>query len=178
VPHLRAHSAVLLAGGVAAAVVATCNPPQPSARQAQVAPSAPAHVAASAPGGAWNAAQIAWVSFEAGLARARAERKKVCLVLHASWCSHCRNFERVFEDPRVVARARDFVMVNVDIDHEPAVSSRYSIDGAYVPRTFFLDADGSALADVDAHRPSYRFFFDEHNAAPLLAAMDAAAAHR
>ena len=35
-----------------------------------------------------------------------------------------------------------------------------------------------ALADVDAHGPSYRYFFDEHNAAPLLAAMDAAAAHR
>lgn len=177
--QLRTAFALCLAG-----TAATCNPPQPAANRANgpVSAANPAPTPAptptgTAPGGAWNASQIAWLPFEAGLARARAERKKMVLVLHAVWCVHCRNFEHVFEDPRVVARARDFVMVHIDIDQEPSVASRYAIDGSYVPRTFFLNSEGSALADIDAHRPSYRYFFDERNAAPLLAAMESAAAH-
>ncbi|MFN9939283.1 MAG: thioredoxin domain-containing protein, partial [bacterium] len=57
------------------------------------------------------------------------------LVFYAEWCPHCHNYAHVFEDPRIVAKARDFVMVRVDADAAPAVASRYDLDGAYLPRT-------------------------------------------
>jgi thioredoxin-like negative regulator of GroEL len=102
----------------------------------------------------------------------------VCVVFYADWCPHCRNFSHVFSDPQVAARARDFVMVRVNVDSEPDVASRYALDGAYVPRTYFLASDGTTLADIDAARPQYRYFYNERDPQPLLAAMTTALARR
>jgi thiol:disulfide interchange protein len=124
--------------------------------------------------GEWNADQIRWLDYDAGLARARAERKPVCLVLHAAWCPHCRTYARVFDDPRVVAQAQRLVMVKVNVDEVPAVAARYAVDGTYVPRTYFLSPDGTILERIDAHRPQYRFFFDESDPGSVLGGMLAA----
>jgi len=130
---------------------------------------------ASKPGGAWNADQIAWQPYAAGLAQAQAQSKPVLLVVSASWCPHCRNYSRVFDDPRVVTAARDFVMIHLDEDQEPDAASKYREDGAYVPRTYFLQP-GGAIADVHATNPRYRFFYEEANPNSLLAGMTAAKA--
>lgn len=140
-----------------------------------MSPSRPASAGAANPsGGGWNSAQIEWLSYAAGLARARSDRKPVCLVFHADWCPHCRSYARVFEDPRVVARARDLVMVRINVDEAPDLAGRYQLDGTYVPRTYFLSPDGATLGDVDAHRAQFRYFFDEHDPNSLLAGMNAA----
>jgi thioredoxin-like negative regulator of GroEL len=160
---------------VALIVVALgCNPTERAAP-----PAANARPMAAEPSrDGWNDAQIEWQSFESGMARARAEHKPVCLVMHADWCPHCRNYSHVFEDPRIVARARSMVMVRVNVDHAPDVANRYQLDGTYVPRTYFLAQDGTPMADIDVHRPQFRYFFDEHQPESLLAAMDAAAQRR
>lgn len=118
---------------------------------------------------------IAWQSWSAGLAQARAENKPVLVVVSAAWCPHCRNYKQVFRDPQVEREAKQFVMVRVDEDREPAVAARYRVDGAYVPRTYFLAPDGS-IADVHAQNPRYRYFYDERNPASILAGMTAALA--
>ncbi len=123
----------------------------------------------------WNVAQIDWVSHDDALRRARLEGRTVCVVMHADWCGHCRNYAHVFEDPRIVDRSERLLMVRVDVDAEPEIASRYAADGGYVPRTYFLAPDGSVL-DIDAHRERYRHFFDEHDPSSLLAGMDAALA--
>jgi thioredoxin-like negative regulator of GroEL len=143
----------------------------------------PSHVAAHLPAAAastedWNAAQIAWQTFDTGSARARAEHKPMCLVFFADWCPHCRNYAHVFEDPRVVDRARNMIMVHVNVDEAPDVAARYAIDGAYVPRTYFLSSDGTPIAGIDAQRDRFRYFFDEHDPAGLLTAMASALAPR
>jgi thiol-disulfide isomerase/thioredoxin len=180
----RISLAVLLALPLAA-----CNPPQPAAPRA-IASAAPPLVrpdppAPSAPrpaaptGESWGAGQIEWQpTFDAAMARARAERKPVCLVFYADWCGHCRNYSHVFEDPRIVARARDLVMVRVNVDRAPDIAGRYELDGPYVPRTYFLAPDGTPLPGIDAHRPQYRYFYSEHDPRSLLAAMDEAARRR
>lgn len=153
----------------------------PRARPVAVAPPA-AHAPAAdhAPGGArdgeWNGDEISWLDYDAGLARARAEGKPVCLVMHADWCPHCHTYARVFDDPRVVAQARNLVMVRVNVDHAPAVATRYAVDGTYVPRTYFLRPDGTVLERVDARRPQYRYFFDENDPGSILGGMIAALA--
>jgi thiol-disulfide isomerase/thioredoxin len=132
--------------------------------------------AAPAPtkGEGWNPSQIDWQPYEAGLAQAKAQKKPVCLVFYTGWCPHCRNYSHVFDDPRVVTSARDFVMVHLDADANEAVASKYSPDGAYIPRTFFLAPDGTVDGSIHAPRPSSRFFYDEHDPGSLLAAMDVA----
>jgi protein-disulfide reductase (glutathione) len=119
----------------------------------------------------WNESQIDWEPYEDGLLRAARESRPVVLVLSASWCGHCRNYSHVFEDPRVVEQARHFVMVRVDSDAQRDIAARYVLDGGYVPRTFFLQADGTPMADVTANRARFQYFFDEHDPASLLAGM-------
>lgn len=145
----------------------------PRAEERPAAPS-PAANAANAAASEWNDAEITWLTYDAGLAKAKAENKPVCLVFHTGWCPHCRNYAKVFKDPRVVQKAREFVMVRVNADDEESVSARHAPDGTYVPRTFFLASDGKPMLDVHAPRPQYIHFYDESNPASLLAGMDAA----
>jgi len=103
---------------------------------------------ANAPSKTWNATQIDWLGFDEGVRRATQENKPILLVVYTTWCPHCRNYSHVFDDPRVVDRARDFVMVKVDSDAEPHVAGRYARDGGYIPRTYFLAPDGTAYVDL------------------------------
>jgi thioredoxin-like negative regulator of GroEL len=151
--------------------------PEASARSAQATearPRAPVHAAGVAAAETWNAQQIDWQGYEAGLARAKAEGKPLCLVLYTNWCPHCRNYSHVFDDPKVVERAKGFVMVRANADEEPELAGKFAKDGGYVPRTFFLAPDGTLAEDIHAPRPKYRYFFDEHNPASLLGGMDEA----
>jgi thiol:disulfide interchange protein len=125
-------------------------------------------------GESWNAGAIDWQPYEAGMKRAKAENKPVCLIFYANWCPHCRNYSHVFEDPRIVERARGFVMIRINSDDDDDLSRRYSRDGGYVPRTFFLAPDGKVLSDIHAPRPQYVYFYDEHDPASLLAGMETA----
>ena len=148
-------------------------PPRPAQAPPPPAP-APPPAAANAGGETWNAAQIKWVSYADGLALAKAEKKPICLVFYTDWCPHCRNYSRVFNDPKIVERAREFVMIRVNPDEQADIGQKYAPDGGYVPRTFFLAPDGTLMADVRAPRPQFQYFFDEHNPASLLAGMEAA----
>ncbi len=104
-------------------------------------------------------------------ARAKAQKKPVCLVLYTGWCPHCRNYSHVFEDPQVVERAKDFVMIRANADDEPAVASKFVPDGGYVPRTFFLSPDGTLDPEIHAARPKFLYFYDERAPHSLLAGM-------
>jgi thiol-disulfide isomerase/thioredoxin len=122
----------------------------------------------------WNVAEVAWQTYDAGIAKAKAEGKPVCVIIYADWCPHCRNYSHVFEDPRVVKRAKDFVMIRLNGDTDEA-AKKYTTDGGYVPRTYFLAPDGTPYADIHAPRPKFIYFYDEHNPESVLAGMDAAA---
>jgi hypothetical protein len=125
-------------------------------------------------GGDWNDAEIGWQPYEQGIAAAKKAKKAVCLVLYTEWCPHCTNYSKVFHDPRVVERAKDFVMIRVDKDEQPDVSKRYAPDGEYIPRTYFLSSDAVLAPDIHAPRANFRYFYDERDPAGILAGMDAA----
>lgn len=124
--------------------------------------------------GAWNEKAIAWKSYAEGMALAAKTHKPVCVVVFATWCPHCTNYARVFNDARIVARAKDFVMIRVDEDQEPEVGKTLAPDGVYVPRTLFIDAAGEVAAGIHAPRPKFKYFYDEADPASLLAGMDEA----
>jgi thiol:disulfide interchange protein len=136
-------------------------------------PPPPAH-AAAASGETWNASQIDWQPYEAGLAKAKAENKPICLIFYTGWCPHCKTYSKVFDDPKVVARARSFVMIHLNADDEGALASKYAKDGTYIPRTFFLASDGTPDYGIHAPRDKFAYFYDERNPSAILAGMDEA----
>jgi thiol-disulfide isomerase/thioredoxin len=133
-------------------------------------------VAPARAGGDWNDGGIAWQPYDAGLALAKKEKKPVCLVFFTEWCPHCANYSKVFHDPAVVAKSKSFVMIRLDKDKNDELSGKYSLDGQYIPRTFFLSPSGELEADVHAPREQYKYFYDEHDPKGVLAGMDAALA--
>lgn len=149
--------------------------PEPQATTAAAAPEyGPLASIAAASGEGWGAGKIAWQSYEAGMAQARAQNKPVCLVLSTTWCPHCKNYGKVFEDGKVAEQAKRFVMIHLDADKYGDVARQYQPDGGYVPRTFFLSPDGTLASDIHAPRPKFLYFYDEHNPASLLGGMEQA----
>ena len=125
-------------------------------------------------GGDWNDAQIAWKGHDDGLAAAKKEKKPVCLILYTEWCPHCSNYSKVFHDPKVVDKSKQFVMVRLDKDKNAELSKRYAPDGEYIPRTYFLASDGTLVPEIKTSRPKFVYFYDEKNPADVLGAMQVA----
>jgi len=124
----------------------------------------------------WNDKGIAWQPYEAGLALAKKEKKPVCLIFFTPWCEHCVNYAKVFEDPGIVAKSKDFVMIRLEINDQNAeLARKYAPDGQYVPRTFFLSPAGDFWEDVHVPREQYKYFY-EFDPKTTLAGMDAALA--
>ena len=125
-------------------------------------------------GGDWNDQGIKWRSYEDGLAEAKKSKKPVLLIFYTEWCPHCANYSKVFHDPKVVEKSKQFVMVRVDNDKNQELSKKFAIDGAYIPRTYFLTFSGTVDPDIHAPRDQFKYFYDEKNPDSVMAGMDAA----
>jgi len=129
---------------------------------------------ARAGGEDWNDAQIKWMSYQDGLEAAKESGKPICLVFYTTWCPHCANYSRVFYDPQVVEKSKSFVMIRVDKDKARELSSQFTPDGEYIPRTYFLSSDGKLDDSISEARPQYKYFYNEQNASGILGGMDRA----
>lgn len=125
-------------------------------------------------GGDWNDQEVKWRTYDDGLIEAKKSKKPVCLIFFTEWCPHCANYSKVFHDPKVVEKSKQFVMVRVDNDKNQALSKQFAPDGSYIPRTYFLSSSGTLDADIHAPREQFKYFYDEKNPDSVLAAMDAA----
>jgi len=119
----------------------------------------------------WNGAEINWRDARSGIYEATKSRRPVLMVFHATWCSFCKRFRKVFKDPAVVAASRDFVMILADVDQEKELNSELSPDGSYVPRTLFIDPDGNVSDKLVGGDPQYPHSLDVESPAELLALM-------
>ena len=125
-------------------------------------------------GGDWNDKAVGWQAYDAGLARAKQEKKPVMLIIYTEWCPHCTNYSKVFHDPRVVEKSKQFVMIRLDKDKNTEVSDRYAPDGNYIPRTFFLSSAGELDPSIAAPREKYKYFYSESSPDGILAGMQTA----
>lgn len=125
-------------------------------------------------GGDWNDSGIAWQPYEKGVAEAKAEKKPICMVFYTEWCPHCTNYSKVFHDPKVVEKSKSFVMIRLDKDQNKELSKQFAPDGEYIPRTYFLSADGKLDPSIHAPRDKYQYFYDESSPASILAGMESA----
>ena len=131
---------------------------------------------ATAPGAEnWNAPAIAWHSLKTGIPEATRTGKTVVMVFHAPWCTACAKYRAVFKDERVVAAAKDLVMILVDADADKTANGAFAPDGTYVPRTIFMTPDGEVRTDLTGKSdPKHPHTIDIDRADELLALMQKA----
>lgn len=133
---------------------------------------------ATAPGAEnWNAPAITWHSLKTGIPEATRTGKTVVMVFHAPWCTACGKYRTVFKDERVVAAAKDVVMILVDADADKTANGAFAPDGTYVPRTIFMTPDGEVRTDLTGRSdPKHPHTIDIEKPDELLALLQKAAA--
>jgi thiol:disulfide interchange protein len=125
----------------------------------------------------WNAPAITWHSLKTGIPEATRTGKTVVMVFHAPWCTACAKYRSVFKDERVVAAAKDVVMILVDADADKTANGAFAPDGTYVPRTIFMTPDGEVRTDLTGKSdPQHPHTIDIDKADELLALMQKAGA--
>ena len=131
---------------------------------------------ANAPGAEyWNSPAIAWHSLQTGIPEATRTGKTVVMVFHAPWCTACAKYRSVFKDERVVAAAKDVVMILVDADADKMANGAFAPDGTYVPRTIFMTPDGEVRTDLTGKSdPKHPHTIDIDGPEELLALMQKA----
>lgn len=157
----RTHPRLLAAFGFALALSCLVSAPV-SARQPAMAE-------------LWNGAEIAWREVGPGIREANRSGKPVVMLFHASWCGSCKRYREVWKDPGVVAAAKSFVMILVDVDADPGANGAFSPDGTYVPRTIFYTAEGDVMKDMRGKDPEYPHTIDLDDPAELRTLMQKAA---
>ena len=125
-------------------------------------------------GGDWNDQGIKWRTYDEGLAEAKKSKKPIVLIFYTEWCPHCTNYSKLFHDQKVIDQTKKFVVVRLDKDKNAELSKKYSPDGEYIPRTYFLASDGTLDASLTAPRDQYKYFYDEREPKGILGGMDAA----
>jgi thiol-disulfide isomerase/thioredoxin len=131
----------------------------------------PAHV--GKPGDIKWGGTIDWKSWSDGLAAAKASKKPICLVVYTDWCPRCKELAPVFEEPEMAALAKEFVMIRQDADEKPQwlVEQFNQPYGGYVPRIFFLDAEGTVRPEITSGNDRYPYFYTPRGKAALLRSM-------
>jgi thioredoxin-like negative regulator of GroEL len=91
---------------------------------------------------------VEWVagSFDAALARAKAEGRGLMVDVYATWCGPCHLMDRqVYTDPSVAEAARHWIPLKVDgeLGDGPKIVERYHVVG--YPTVLFLDAEGKEI---------------------------------
>ena len=97
------------------------------------------------------AKEIRWESFTAGMARGKAENKKVFVHFYADWCGTCKIMEnKTFKDPGViVALNQDYIPIKVDVDRNSKLSNIFKVK--FLPDNWFITGDN----EIIGHRTGY-----------------------
>jgi thiol:disulfide interchange protein len=92
------------------------------------------------------------VGYEAGMAKAQAEKKPAMLFVTTTWCGWCKKLAADdLTDPDVRKLLELFVLVIVDGDAEGDAVAKLGVSS--FPRVLFQNVDGTTIADVSGYAP-------------------------
>ncbi len=99
--------------------------------------------------GLYPAITDAQKDLDAGLARAKAEHKRLILDFGGDWCGDCKVLDIYFrQQPNADLLAKYYVKVNINIGHEDAnldIAHKYGVPVQGVPALAVLDSHGKVL---------------------------------
>ncbi|MEW5701015.1 MAG: thioredoxin fold domain-containing protein [Candidatus Zixiibacteriota bacterium] len=117
--------------------------------------------------------KIEWLTYDAGLAKAKAENKPIIIDFTASWCGWCKKMEReTFSDPKVIKYMRDtYVPIKVwgddttkaaMVSHNGERMTQQRLSGAVYgvrgyPTFWFLDSQGGRIGPQSGYRSPNQF---------------------
>lgn len=98
---------------------------------------------AAIPGVSGSAYGIDWMSdYQAGLERARIERKPVMIDFYTMWCYYCKVLDaKTYVDPSVIAASEKFVCLKINAERERQLAREFRITG--YPIIVLLSRDGT-----------------------------------
>jgi protein-disulfide reductase (glutathione) len=81
------------------------------------------------------------------------------LVVFAEWCPVCHEYSKAFHDADVIKALQGITLMRIDQDSGDKLIRKFTPDGEYVPRTFFLDSNGEPITGLFDADPAYKYFF-------------------
>jgi len=81
---------------------------------------------------------------------AKQQKKPILIDFYAEWCGPCKEMLRTtYKDSKVVARAKQFVPVLVNVDKQPELAKKYGVQ--LLPTVVFTDAKGAVLRKQEGY---------------------------
>jgi len=113
-----------------------------------------------------SSAEVNWMRYDDGLAKAKVEDKHVIIDFSTSWCVYCKKMDKeTFVDTAVISLLNEhFISIKVDgdskqvldiegykISEKDLTKKEYGVRG--YPAFWFLKSDGTKLAQIQGYRP-------------------------
>ena len=148
---------------VAVALLAGCSPQPPETVAKTTEEPAPANTAAETPDvkpvkadtpvadvPKPAGAKLEWAkNVDEAKKKAASEGKFVLMKFEAEWCGPCQLMKKeAFNDPEVVEKLKDAVIVAIDIDKQDTMALQQKYEVANIPRLVFADPTGKPFGDI------------------------------
>ncbi|HML05566.1 MAG TPA: thioredoxin family protein [Methanobacterium sp.] len=79
--------------------------------------------------------------------------KPTLVVLHASWCSACHEFDKTLSDPKVKEKiSKNYNFKSIDVDYSRDEANKYAKNGRILlPTSIILDANGNEVKRYEGY---------------------------
>lgn len=94
-----------------------------------------------APGSSWG------TNLDAALSESKTTHKLVMADFNATWCGPCQEYNQgLFTTQEFRNEAKNFILVDIDVDKHEDLAAKYGVDG--IPDIRFFDSNGAELKHV------------------------------
>ncbi|XP_020899281.1 uncharacterized protein LOC110237993 [Exaiptasia diaphana] len=107
--------------------------------------------------------EIKWMGLQQAKTEATKSNKPIMVLITKSWCGACKALKPKFaESKNIAALSKHFLMVHLEDEEEPK-GEEFQVDGRYIPRVFFLGADGKIMKDIintnGKHVKEFKYYY-------------------